>query len=465
MDVGHPAAILRDGKKNIMRSPDVHQTAFGTTDPLVIDDFCEGIFRVHRSVFTSPEIVELEQDRIFNRCWLYVGHESEVPHPNDFQTRRVGGREVIYSRDRHGQIRVMLNTCRHRGAEVCREPRGNRKVFTCFYHGWAYDDTGALISVPGDDAYSAGFRKADHGLCRPRCESYRGFTFVTYGPDAPELQTYLADARYVFDLVADQSLAGMQIVSGTHYYSMNANWKLLMENSCDGYHAFSVHQTYFEMMLSMGVTPGLAAEQGNGRAVSLGNGHAVIEGPELGMPIASEKILSAISQRRADFVARLGESHTKRMLNTSRNLIVFPNMAVIDLNFGIQVRTMFPTASDRTEITGWQLIPADVPADVLSYRLDNAMSFWGPAGLATPDDVEGLEQCQRGFSAVKEVQWSDVSRGMGAAEPTVVDELQMRAFWRQWNTALTGQPARPEGPRYDTSYLGVEQRSAASGVR
>ncbi|WP_372516978.1 Rieske (2Fe-2S) protein, partial [Mycobacterium montefiorense] len=100
----------------------------------------------------------------------YVGHESEVPHPNDFQTRRVGGREVIYSRDRHGQIRVMLNTCRHRGAEVCREPRGNRKVFTCFYHGWAYDDTGALISVPGDDAYSAGFRKADHGLCRPRCE-------------------------------------------------------------------------------------------------------------------------------------------------------------------------------------------------------------------------------------------------------------------------------------------------------
>ncbi|WP_264061534.1 aromatic ring-hydroxylating dioxygenase subunit alpha [Mycobacterium montefiorense] len=388
-----------------------------------------------------------------------------MPHPNDFQTRRVGGREVIYSRDRHGQIRVMLNTCRHRGAEVCREPRGNRKVFTCFYHGWAYDDTGALISVPGDDAYSAGFRKADHGLCRPRCESYRGFTFITYGPDAPELQTYLADARYVFDLVADQSLAGMQIVSGTHYYSMNANWKLLMENSCDGYHGFSVHQTYFEMMLSMGVTPGLAAEQGNGRAVSLGNGHAVIEGPELGMPIASEKILSAISQRRADFVARLGESHTKRMLNTSRNLIVFPNMAVIDLNFGIQVRTMFPTAPDRTEITGWQLIPTDIPADVLSYRLDNAMSFWGPAGLATPDDVEGLEQCQRGFSAVKEVQWSDVSRGMGAAEPTVVDELQMRAFWRQWNTALTGQPARHEGPRYDTSYLGVEQRSAASGVR
>jgi p-cumate 2,3-dioxygenase subunit alpha len=93
------------------------------------------------------------------------------------------------------------------------------------------------------------------------------------------------------------------------------------------------------------------------------------------------------------------------------------------------------------------------------------MSFWGPAGLATPDDVEGLEQCQRGFSAVKEVQWSDVSRGMDAATPTAVDELQMRAFWRQWNTVLTGQPARPEGPRYDISYLGAAQGSAAGGVR
>jgi p-cumate 2,3-dioxygenase subunit alpha len=436
-----------------------------TPEHLVIDDRDHGLFQVHRSVFTSTEVLQLEQDRIFNRCWLYVGHESEVPNPNDFQTRTVGGRALIYSRDRHGEIRVMLNTCRHRGAEVCREKRGNRKVFTCFYHGWAYDDSGALVSVPGEDAYSGGFRRAEHGLCRPRCETYRGFTFVTYSPDTPDLQTYLADARYLFDLVADQSLAGMQIVAGTHCYSMNANWKLLMENSCDGYHAFSVHQTYFDMMLNLGVTPGLAAEQGNGTAVSLGNGHAVAESPELGMPLMSEETLVAMSRRRDAFVARLGEAHTKRMLNTSRNLIVFPNMALIDLNFGIQVRTMFPVAPDRTEITGWQLMPADVPEDVKSYRLDNAMSFWGPAGLATPDDVEGLEQCQRGYSAVKEVQWSDISRGMDNVQPTALDELQMRTFWRQWKTALTDRPADPEGPRYDLSYLSASHRATSGGVR
>jgi p-cumate 2,3-dioxygenase subunit alpha len=428
-----------------------------SAEKLVIDDRERGLFRVHRSAFTSEEIFKREQEEIFNRSWLYVGHESEIANRNDFQTRRVGGRTVIYIRDKQGDIRVLLNSCRHRGAEVCRERRGNRKVFTCFYHGWAYNNEGKLVSVPDGDSYSKGFDRAEHGLHKPRCETYRGFTFVNFSADSPSLTDYLADARYLIDLVADQSVSGMQIVRGTHNYSMRANWKLLMENSCDGYHGFTVHQTYFEMMMNLGVTPGLATNQGNGRGHELGNGHAVAESPELGMPLMSEEILAATTQRRGEIVARLGEEHAKRMLNTTRNLILFPNMALIDLNFGIQVRTMFPTAPDRTEITGWQLMPTDAPAAIRSYRIDNALTFWGPAGLATPDDVEGLEQCQRGFASMREVEWSDISRGMESEAPTAVDELQMRAFWRQWNERITGEKSLPEGPRYDTSYRdGIE---------
>ena len=424
-----------------------------TPENLVVDDREKGLFRVHRSAFTSEEIFKREQEQIFGKCWLYVGHESEIPNPNDFQTRRVGGRTVIYVRDRQGDVQVMLNSCRHRGAEVCRERRGNRKIFTCFYHGWAYNNEGNLVSVPDGDAYSDGFNRAEHGLFKPRAETYRGFTYLTFGADAPPLETYLADAKYLIDLVADQSTTGMQIVHGTHNYSMRANWKLLMENSCDGYHGFALHQTYFEMMLNLGVTPGLAADRGNGVGFDLGNGHAVVESPELGMPLMSEDILAATIARRAEMVDRLGEDRTKRMLNTTRNLIVFPNMALVDLNFGIQVRTMFPLAPDRTEITGWQLMPKDVPAALKRYRIDNALTFWGPAGLATPDDVEGLEQCQRGFSSMREIEWSDVSRGMASEQPTAVDELQMRSFWRQWNARITGDTALPEGPRYDASYL------------
>ncbi|WP_428338980.1 aromatic ring-hydroxylating oxygenase subunit alpha [Mycobacterium sp.] len=429
-----------------------------TPGKLVVDDREKGLFRIHRSAFTSEEIFSKEQKEIFGQSWLYVGHESEIPNPNDFQTRRVGGRTVIYTRDKQGQVNVMLNSCRHRGAEVCRERRGNRKIFTCFYHGWAYNNAGTLVSVPDGDRYSEAFDRGEHGLFKPRAETYRGFTYLTFSNDAPDLQTYLADAKHLIDLVADQSSTGMYIVHGTHNYSMRANWKLLMENSCDGYHAFTVHQTYFEMMLNLGVTPGLIAEQGRGAGWDLGNGHAVVESPELGMPLMSEEILAATVLRRSEMVNRVGEARTKQMLNTTRNLIVFPNMAIIDLNFGIQVRTMYPLAPDRTEITGWQLMPRDVSEALKLYRIDNALTFWGPAGLATPDDVEGLEQCQRGFSSMQEIEWSDISRGMGSQQPTAVDELQMRCFWRQWNASITGESTIPEGSPYDTSYL--EQSSA-----
>ena len=63
------------------------------------------------------------------------------------------------------------------------------------------------------------------------------------------------------------------------------------------------------------------------------------------------------------------------------------------------------------------------------------LTFLGPGGYATPDDVEALESCQLGFRNC-EVMWNDLSRGMRKSEPEITDELQMRAFWRQWHTLM-----------------------------
>jgi hypothetical protein len=47
-----------------------------------------------------------------------------------------------------------------------------------------------------------------------------------------------------------------------------------------------------------------------------------------------------------------------------------------------------------------------------------------------------LEACQIGF-ANREVEWSDISRGMKRERPLQNDELQMRAFWRRWHELMT----------------------------
>src|SRR5579871_3500608 len=142
--------------------------------PLVVNEPEAKRFEVHRSALVDPALLELEQRRIFDRCWIYVGHESEVRAPGDFRTRNVCGRSVIFCRDSKNALRVFLNTCRHRGAIVCREAEGNAKSYFCFYHGWTYNRDGALDGVPGESAYPASFDKNEFGLSAPpQVASYR----------------------------------------------------------------------------------------------------------------------------------------------------------------------------------------------------------------------------------------------------------------------------------------------------
>ena len=54
--------------------------------------------RVHRDVYTDPEVFELEMERIFGRAWLFVGHTSQVPNPGDYITTELGRQPVIMAR-------------------------------------------------------------------------------------------------------------------------------------------------------------------------------------------------------------------------------------------------------------------------------------------------------------------------------------------------------------------------------
>ena len=149
----------------------------------VIDDQAAGLFRVNRRVFTDPECLEQERRRIFEKCWIYVGHESEVPHAGDYRSRNVAGRPMVLVRGDDNVIRVLLNTCTHRGAMVCRQKSGNAKTFQCPYHAWTYNARGQLVGIPGEDAYSDAFSREERGLASPAgVDSYRGFVFACFDP-------------------------------------------------------------------------------------------------------------------------------------------------------------------------------------------------------------------------------------------------------------------------------------------
>ena len=102
-----------------------------------------GVFQVSRQAFTDADVLEREQAEIFDKCWLYLGHGSELKNPGAFLTRSVGGRNLVFNRDSAGKVRAHLNTCPHRGSAVVRERSGNAKFFTCSYHGWVFAADGA----------------------------------------------------------------------------------------------------------------------------------------------------------------------------------------------------------------------------------------------------------------------------------------------------------------------------------
>jgi phenylpropionate dioxygenase-like ring-hydroxylating dioxygenase large terminal subunit len=394
------------------------------------EDAARGLFRLDPRAYTEPELFRAEQRAIFDRCWLYLGHESEVPHEGDFVARRVGGRPLILARGSDGVLRALLNVCSHRGSTVCREPRGNARGWSCFYHSWSYDNRGALIGLPNPEAYGPAFDKGELGLVPVRMESYRGLVFVCYSAGTGGLVDYLAGARDILDLILDRTQGeGLAVLAGTHEYGIRANWKALMENTMDGYHLFQMHRRfmtdYMEKVLTVRASRAVFE---SGGAYDLGNGHAVFEHAALG---GSANVDAG---RRALFEERYGKERAERMLGKIRQLSIFPNTLFIEL--WQSIRTINPLSADRMEVSAWALMERQDDPALRERRLAMYTAFLGPCGFATPDDIEALELCHRNYESVPEMRHLDMSRGMAKDHPIADDELQLRVFWRRWRELL-----------------------------
>src|SRR5260370_19304603 len=126
--------------------------AFQRMNTAVMIDESKKIFKVSRRAFVDSDILEAERAQIFDKCWLYLGHSSELAKPGDFVTRSVGGRNILFARDGKGDLKAMLNTCPHCGAQVCREKHGSAKSFQGFYHGGEFGLYVTLRRQPGESS-------------------------------------------------------------------------------------------------------------------------------------------------------------------------------------------------------------------------------------------------------------------------------------------------------------------------
>ena len=190
-----------------------------------------------------------------------VGHESEVRRPGDFKTLHMGTQPIILSRDEDGELHVLLNSCRHRGALVCRSERGNTKSFECLYHAWTYNLDGSLAGLPKEEGYGASFQKKDVRLWRaPRIETFCGLIFACLDENVMPLLEFLGPAAEFIELALKSGDEGE--VTGINEYRYQGNWKLHLDNTIDGYHVRYLHRFFSS-------AAGLFTE---GESIALGNG-------------------------------------------------------------------------------------------------------------------------------------------------------------------------------------------------
>jgi p-cumate 2,3-dioxygenase alpha subunit len=440
-------------------------------------DPSSGIFQVSRKVFTDQKILDLEHEKIFERCWLYFGHDTELPEPGSFLTRTVAGRDFIFNRDTQGHVHVFYNLCTHRGGRVCREKSGKASVFQCFYHGWVFSSDGGLRGIPQEGAYPDGYKQGDRGLVSvPRLENYRGFWFINLDANAMSLSDYLAGAKEYIDDIADQSEETMMIVPGGQNFQVDANWKLWHENGMDPFHVHSVHSTYFEYSADVlkegkakaeaqGVstaefdTKASAEVMMRGRykalmetktklSLDLGNGHMAYNYPSThGRPFAQwhpswdPRYKPELDGLFARLVDRVGPERARRIAHYDHHILIFPNLAIVD-NHGIMIRTYFSTKPAEMLVQSWTLAPKEESPEIRKLRLFSYMDFLGPAGFGTPDDVEAIEAAQRGYKGAEDYDgWNDISAGLAPKDETSFmkhgDEGRMRVFWTKWQEYLS----------------------------
>lgn len=189
-----------------------------------------------KALYTSPDILALEQQHVFGASWLCAGRADEIPVPGDYMTYELGPQPVILIRGKDGGISARANTCRHRMMRLV-EGRGRASRFTCPYHAWTYGIDGRLVSAPHMDR-TACFARDELALAQIRCEIYQGWIYVTLDADAAPVATKLAALTPVTERYRPQDY--VTIFSEEHVW--DTNWKCLTENFMEGYHLPVAHR-------------------------------------------------------------------------------------------------------------------------------------------------------------------------------------------------------------------------------
>jgi phenylpropionate dioxygenase-like ring-hydroxylating dioxygenase large terminal subunit len=190
------------------------------------------------SSYTCPDLAQREWDSFFQHYPHVLGLTGDLPSPGSFFTSNELDKPILCTRAKDGGFRAFLNVCRHRGTVVESEERGEKQAFQCPFHGWTYDNAGALIGLPKEGHFGKVDRECNSLVALPAIERY-GLLWISPDPAGEfDLDALLGDlgpelASWNLDRCEPQ---------GRTTYPHAMNWKLAIDTFGETYHFTALHK-------------------------------------------------------------------------------------------------------------------------------------------------------------------------------------------------------------------------------
>jgi len=387
-------------------------------------------------VYSDPDVYATELERIWRGPhWLYCALEAEIPNVGDYKTTTLGERPVIVVRSAEDEVTVVENRCAHRGVKFCQVRFGHAKDLLCPYHQWNYDLRGNLLGVPfrrgvkRQGGMPTDFDPKNHGLRRLRTEVVNGLVWATFSEETPPFREYLGE-RFWKHYTRVYSGRKLQVL-GYNRQHIPGNWKLMMENIKDPYHASLLHVFFVTFGLFRADQKSAVDIDDTGRHGILISRKgeqvkneltAVMRNFQSGLKLADPRILDVVQ----DFP---GEE-------TVGMITVFPSVILQQQVNSLTTRQIVPKGPGGFDFHWTHWCYADDTAEMKLRRTRQANLF-GPAGFVSADDGEIIEMSQQGFQNAPDDSALVIMGGREIA-PTdhMVTETAIRGMYKYWREVM-----------------------------
>ena len=196
------------------------------------------------SSYYDPTVLHAEMEQIFLRRWIFVGDARQLPNHQDFRVLEIGGLSVILQ-NFDGSIKAFNNVCSHRFARIHGQPAGNREL-RCPYHGWIYNSEGLPYAIPRKPliAEITPATLCDFRLSRWHVQTVGPLLFIKkeYPGKCEPVEGLVAQLGDYAQPFAEMASACGELIENTEHL-VQANWKVVVENTLEGYHVDCVHPT------------------------------------------------------------------------------------------------------------------------------------------------------------------------------------------------------------------------------